>query len=218
MTTHFDPGGDFARVIDRLVRLTLIRPGTLLETAVDHALSHTVRTREAQRSGGRYTSSDVVWHLPAAELPDEPRPGDVLIEASGRRWTILDVQQASLRTRWRCVCRRLAIRDGLNQQIRIERATYHKTAGGAEEAVWQVWRTAVPARIQPLAAETTGRHDRDGTAARFRVFCGDDLRLDHTYRIRGPDGTAYRIAACRKSERIDAVMEIDVVRLGATGG
>ena len=57
----------------------------------------------------------------------------------------------------------------------------------------------------------------------FKVFLAEHVPLYHTHRIIGPDGAVYRILAYRKSERVDALMEIDVVRLsraaseGATG-
>ena len=38
--------------------------------------------------------------------------------------------------------------------------------------------------------------------------------MDHTCRIRGADGTRYRVVGYRKTDRIDALAEIDVVRVG----
>ena len=38
--------------------------------------------------------------------------------------------------------------------------------------------------------------------------------VDHAHRIKGPDGTVYRVTGYRKADRIDALMEIDVVRVG----
>ena len=212
MSTGFHPSSDFARVIDDLAQVTLIRAGTLAETVVNSALSQTIRTREAESSGGRYLSSDVVWHLPAAQLPEAPRPGDVLVE-SGRRWTILDVQQATLRSRWRCVCRELAITAGLDEFVDIEKALYEKTNAGAQRAVWFTWRSGVRAKIQAAASTTGDQHDGNVTTARFTIFCEENLALDHTYRLKGPGGAVYRILACRKTGRVDALMEIDAVRV-----
>lgn len=213
MATGFDPSTDFARVIDDLTQITLIRAGTSTETVINSALSQTIRTREAEHSGGRYLSSDVVWHLPAAQLSEAPRPGDALVEGGGRRWTILDAQQATLRSRWRCVCRDLAIPDGLDEFIDIEKALYQKTPAGSQQPVWYTWRAAVRARIQPADLKAGAEPDRDVTAARFTVFLAEDLALDHTYRLKGPDGAIYRITSCRKAGRIDALMEVDAVRV-----
>ncbi|NUQ66069.1 MAG: hypothetical protein HUU20_26710, partial [Pirellulales bacterium] len=116
MTTAFDPSSDFARVTDGLVRVVIVRAGTPTEVPVEHALRRAVRTREARKSGGRYTASNVVWYLPVAELPESPMPGDVLAEEAGRRWTVLDVQQTAVGSCWRCVCRALAIARGLDQE------------------------------------------------------------------------------------------------------
>ena len=45
------------------------------------------------------------------------------------------------------------------------------------------------------------------------VFLAEDVSVDHTHRIKGPDGTIYRVTGCRKADRIDALLEIDVVRV-----
>ncbi len=213
MTIPFDPAGDFARVTDGLMPVIVQRPGAAAALCVDHALCRAIRTREAEPSGGHYTAANVIWYLPAAELPGGITPADILIDQSARRWTVLDVQSTALRTCWRCVCRVLSITEELDQQIAIEKAEYHKSPGGAEQPVWHTWRAAVRAHIQPIAAASTHEADRDATAARFIIYCRENLSLDHTHRIRGPDGALYRILACRKSDRIDALTEIDVTRL-----
>lgn len=207
----FDPTSDFAELIDALETVTVVRPGSSSSTAVSRALRQPVRTREAAASAGRYTASDVVWHLPVAELPQRPRLGDVIVDAAGQRWTVLDVQQATHGSRWRCVARNLAIAHGLDQYVDIQQATFQKSDTGASEPTWRPWRTGVPARIQPQRLEVAGKHNRLTAVARVTVFLADRLALDLTHRIRGPDGTVYRILAVRQADRIDALMEVDVV-------
>lgn len=213
MTLDFDPSDDLASVADGLQSVTVKRPGSSESTEVTHALMRAVRTRELEESNGRYTAGDVAWHLPASELAAPPRPGDVIVDADGRRWTVLDVQQTVLGSRWRCVARNLAVVHGLDTYVDVEQATYTKGTGGAERATWHVWRTGLAARIQPAEIQVKDEHDRRTTAARFKVFLAEDLELDHTHRIKGPDGAIYRILACRKAERIDALAEIDVLRV-----
>ena len=209
----FHPGNDFLMVADGLSAVTVMRPDGSLSTEVAHALRQEIRTEEAKRSRGRYTASDAVWHLPAAELPERPRLGDVVVDATGQHWTILNVQEATQGSRWRCVTRNLAIVHGLDQTVTIEKATYTKSPSGASETTWQPWRTGLPARIQPRRLEVEERHDRLSTAAKFTVFLAENVAVDHTHRIQGPDGTRYRILGSRRTERIDALMEIDVIRL-----
>ena len=143
-----------------------------------------------------------------------PRPGDVIVDEDGRRWTVLDVQEMTLDGRWRCVARNLAVAHGLDQYVDIEKATYAKGEGGADEPTWRVWKTGLRARIQPARVEVRDEHDRRATAAGFQVFLAEDVALDHTHRIKGPDGAVYRVTGCRKADRIDALVEIDVVRTG----
>lgn len=209
----FTPGDDFVAVTDGLSPLTLTRPDGSLSLNVAHALRRAMRTRESRRSGGRYTASDVVWHLPADELTEKPRLGDLLVDAQGQRWTILQVQEAAQGSRLRCVTRNLAIAEGLDQTVDIEKATYSKSPSGALDTTWAPWLTGLPARIQPQRQEVENLHDQQVATAQCTVFLADNLALDPSHRIKGPGGTRYRILGSRRAERIDALLEIDVVRI-----
>ena len=213
MTLDFNPGDDLADVMDGLTSVTLLRPGSSNTIDVAHALCRTVRTREIRKSEGRYTAGDVAWHLPDGELSWPPRVGDVIVDADDRRWTVLDVQATTLEGRWRCVCRNLAVEQGLDQYVDVEKATYQKGDSGADQPTWQAWKTGLRARIQPVETRMTHEHERRTSQTAFRIFLLEDVLLDHTHRVRGPDGTVYRVVGCRKSERIDALMEIDVRRV-----
>ena len=213
MTLEFDPSDDLGGVVDGLTSATVRRPGSSTSTEVAHALRRPVRTREAQKSQGRYTASDVVWHLPSSETSTPPRPGDVIVDEEGQRWTVLDVQEATLGGRWRCVARNLAVVHGLDQYVDVEKAAYAKGDGGADRPTWRAWKTGVRAKIQPARVQVEDEHERRVAVAGFKVFLASDLPVDHTHRIRGPDGTVYRVTGCRKADRIDALVEIDVVRI-----
>ncbi len=206
----FDPSDDFAVVIDGLTAVTVLRPDTAARTAVAHALRQAQARMPGQALPPR-EAANVVWHLPAAELPDAPRPGDLILDAA-TRWTILDVRRATLGDRWRCACRDLALEHGLDAYVDVEKVTFVKGSGGADEPSWQVWKTGLRAKIQPQAATVGQKQERQLTAARFTVFLADDLPLDHTHRIKAADGTIYTVLARRKAERIDALLEVDVVR------
>jgi hypothetical protein len=176
-------------------------------------LRQAIHTREAERSQGRYTAADVGWSLPASEIPEPLRPGDAIVDAGRQRWTMLEVSQLAHRSRWQCVARNLAIFHGLNDTIDLEQAEFAKGDGGAEEPTWQIWQAGLRARIQPAEAEMCVDHNRKTTAQRFKIFLEDAVSLDETMRIRGPDGTIYAITAYRKAEAIEALMEIDAVRV-----
>ena len=212
MTLAFDPGDDLADVADGLVEVTVTRPRSSFSAQVTGALRRAINTRQLEQSGGRYTAGDATWYLPASQLTSQPRLGDVIVEGDDQRWTVLEVRKTAGDNTWRCVCRNLAVAEGLNEYIDIEKATYAKSDGGAHEPTWRVYRAGLRARIQPLRQEVKDDRQRRVTAATFKVFVAGDVDVDHTYRIKGPDGTIYRVTGCRKAERIDALVEIDVVR------
>jgi hypothetical protein len=209
----FDPADDFPNTSDGLTSVTVTRPGGSSCSEVSHALRRPIRTREAEKSGGRYTASDVTWHLPASELSAAPRPGDVIVDAEGQRWTLLDVTQTTLGARWRCVSRNLAVVHGLDAYVDVEKAEYAKGTGGADQPTWHTWRTGLRAKIQPARILVRNEHQRQVTAAGFKVLLLDHVDVDHTCRIKGSDGTLYRVVGYRKADRIDALVEIDVVRV-----
>jgi len=213
MTLDFDPRDDLVEVADGLEPVTVARPGSSATTALGHTLRRGVTTREAERSAGRYTAADVAWHLPAAELPDPPRPGDVILDAAGRRWTVLEVQATTLDGRWRCVSRDLVLVHRLDDYVDILQAEHVKGEGGAAEPTWHTWKTGLRARIQPALSEVKDEHLRAITRRMVLVYLAEDVALDHRHRIRGPDGSVYRVTAVRKAQRIDTVTEIDAVRV-----
>jgi len=214
MALSFDPGEDLAQVADGLEAVTLTRPGSSVAVAIGRALRSAVGDRLIAESAGRYMSTDMAWHLPAAELPEEPQSGDVIVDAEDRRWTVLDVEKKSLGTRWRCVARNLAVLHGLDAYVDLEKAVVSKGPAGAEKLRWRTWRTGLSARIQPVEAAIRGEQDRRVTETRFKIFLAQHLPLDRSHRVRGPDGAIYRIAGVRKPDRIDALVEIDAVKLG----
>jgi hypothetical protein len=207
-----DPSDDFLGVIDGLTPVAVLRTGTAARTEVAHALRQAGRARQSGRSPEPLAEADAVWHLPAAELPEAPRPGDVILDAGGTRWTILDVRHATLGSRWQCSARDLALHHGLDAYVDIEKVEYVKGSGGADEPSWHVWKTGLRARIEPQSAAVGQKQDRQVTTARFTVFLADDLSVDHTHRIKAADGTLYTVTGYRKADRIDALMEIEVVR------
>jgi hypothetical protein len=111
------------------------------------------------------------------------------------------------------VSRNLAIVHGLDQHVDIEQAIYAKGEHGAEQAAWRPWRTGVAARIQPVQSTAAEEHQRRVTTAAFVVYLAESLAVDHTHRIKSPDGTVYRVVGSRRAERIDALMEVDAVRV-----
>jgi len=225
----FDPSGDFTTVTDGLEAVVLLRRGRTSAgdgTAISHALRRVTTAGEADvfnrsdvrkrvAGGGRYTAADVVWHLPAAELADPPEPGDAILDAAGRRWTILDAQYAALGSRWKCNARNIAIAYGLDDTIAVLKAV--ELGGDPPETAWRTWRTGVRARIQPGETTVNREDETPLTTRRYRIFVEENLDLDHTYCLRGADGTIYTIVSTLGAERIGELQVITAERRGVSG-
>ena len=167
MTLVFDPGEDFAQVADGQETVTLTRPGSSTESVL-HALRVPIRSRLIAEPGGHYATSDVAWHIRAAEFSAEPRSGDVIVDAAGRRWTVLDVEITLHGSCRRCLARNLAVFHGMDAYVDIEQSTIGKGLAGAETRDWQTWRTGLAARIQPVETRVHSEHDRRVTRRRFK--------------------------------------------------
>jgi DNA-binding GntR family transcriptional regulator len=105
MSTSLNIADDLITVADGLEPLMLRRAASNVETQIAHALRRPVSKNESASSGGTVLHSDVRFHLPVVELSVAPATDDVLIDATGRNWTILQVKSATCATRWECLCR-----------------------------------------------------------------------------------------------------------------
>ncbi|MBN2581413.1 MAG: hypothetical protein JXB10_20700 [Pirellulales bacterium] len=224
---NFDPQADFARIIDGTESVTLLRrgstpgaEGTLIAHALRRATDAAETTfgnrsevRKHADSDAHARAADVSWHLPVVELPEAPQLGDVLLDAAGCRWTILEVHDATLHSRWRCTTRELAIANGLDNTVTILKAEYAKGASGAAEATWRVWRTGVRARLQPFDVQVAVEHGASGAKRRYRLLLEENLTLDHTIRIQGADGSQYRILWAAEGPRLGELQTAEVIPL-----
>ena len=221
MTSMFDPTSDLANVADGTEPVTLLRRGKSAGGSgerIAHALRRAITTGEAAivnqgnvhkvvASGGQCTAADLVWHLPAAELAEPPRLGDVIVDGGSGRWTILAVKRTTLGARWRCETRNVSIAFGLDDTITVLKMT--GMTDGYGMPIWRTWKTGVRARIQPEATKIVSGTDTPHTTASYRIFVEEDLELDHTCSIRGPDGALYTITGTSGGSRIGEVQVID---------
>lgn len=219
MSLDFDPSADLTAVGDGTETVTLLRRGSTPGaggTVIAHAIRRAITAGQAAIvnrgdvrknvvSGGMYTAVDLVWHLPVAELPESPRLGDVILDGDNQQWTILTVKQATLGARWRCETRNVSVAFGLDDTISVLKEV--------SPSNWRTWRTGVRARIQPIETKIDADDEFPSTTTRYRIFVEEDLDLDHTCSIRGPDGTIYSVTSTVGAQRIGElqVIEAEVV-------
>jgi hypothetical protein len=183
VSVTLDLSTDFATVTDGLAKV--IVDGF----DVDACLRRAVSVREAAASGGKYLSTDVAFHLDAQELP-APSIGGKITDVDGE-WTILGIDWQTLVNRWRCVSRKLSIANGI--LVTIQRATYTKSATGAEEPTWADTAANVLARIQLTGAEMEVVNTNRTSRIDARVFFATEQTLGPSYRILGSGGQILKV-------------------------
>ncbi len=223
----FNPASDLPAIADGLETVTLRRrgdppgaPGTAIERALRLAVvrrepivGNRYEVRRRVDTFGRFTAGDVVWRLPTGVLAAPPGVGDVLLDAGGRRWTILEVEEPRLAACWRCTARDLALAYSLDDSVAVLEPVYAKGGGGAAEATWVIGRTGVRASIQPIRDAPAVNHSVRLAVRRVRILLAEDLDLSAAHRIRGPDGTVYRILAVAGRERLGEPQTIEAETL-----
>jgi hypothetical protein len=215
MSLNFDPSDDLGNVADGVETITLLRRGSTIGeagevvtgavrramSAAEAAIVTSGDVRKNVAGDGQHTALSVVWHLPVAQLAVAPRLGDVILDGENRRWTILEVKHTTLGVRWRCETKEVAIAYGLDDTIVVLKTSDNST--------WNVWRTGVRARIQPLKTEVATTNSVTATTRYCRIFVEENLDLSHLCRIRGPDGTLYSIVSTYGAERIGELQTIE---------
>jgi hypothetical protein len=214
MTTNFTTTDDFAAITDGLESVTLLRretpggPGETIARALRRAMGVAEVIGDNRRnveSDGRYTAADVSWSLPAAELANPPRLGDVLQDGAGRRWTILDARLVALGDRWRCFTRELSIAFGLEDLIDVLEVD--------ESGEWSVVREGVRGRIQPRKTKVVTTDSMQTSVRHCQIILEEPFDLDHTNRLRGPDGALYRIVTVAGFTRLGQLQTVDVEKI-----
>jgi hypothetical protein len=212
MADGFNPQSDFAQVADALEPATLRRADGSGSTGLTSALRRAMTTREAAASDGKYTTSDVHWHLAAAELPVSPRLGDQILDADGENWTILETQQATCGSRWKCTTRNLALAGGLNTYITILREVAAKGPSGAVEPTFVPYVSGVRARIQELSAIRGEQHGRQSGTVKAKIYMAQQILVDNGNRIQAADGTLYEVTGYELPDSIASLFTINAIR------
>ena len=92
-----------------------------------------IRGRERSPSGGVYAGYEVRFLVPRATLPPdvEPKPGDVVVDWTLARWTVLTVERNKGNQTLALGCVALTLAYDLRDVITVERATIGANAAGA---------------------------------------------------------------------------------------
>lgn len=213
MSRKLDTTTDFAAVVDHLQAVTLVRPGSSLSLSIDGALRTSTSNSTAQAKLGKYEQHDAVWHLPAT-IPDfTPDLGDEILDAEGRRWTVLAFRRTLDGARWWIVARDMVTAHRLNDFLDIDQATYQLDSRACSYPVWEPWRTGLPARLEVQTVEFQREKEPIGTVREMVVHLSEPLTIDSAYRFRHADGRTFRIVRCRPYQEFGATFQVEVVEI-----
>jgi head-tail adaptor len=212
MTASLDVQTDFSAVADGLEAVTLERADGAGSVAISAALRRAITTREAAISDGKYTTTDVRWHLPAAGLAAAPGLGDRIVDGNDETWTILETQLATCGSRFVCIARNLAVAGGLNTLITIRREIATKGTSGAVDRTWEDYRINVRARIQEQTAERAEQHGRQSGVVTAKVYVAEQILVDNGFQIIAADGTVYEVSGYESPDDIGRLFVINAER------
>ena len=171
------------------IRLRVVRRDKDIDYQMDNVRRHIIQKTEAEESGGAVVARDVVFNIPAAKiLTDvyEPEVGYLILDRAddSRQYTILQVDEASQSSRYRCTCRNLALTDGLSDTIEVWSPTYRKDAAGGDVGEFLPKYQGVQCKVQEVSGTDVEEHSRQGTALEYRITLGRRLYVDSTDQVR----------------------------------
>ncbi len=205
MTIAWNPGGDFATVVDALESIVHWRPGAASGTAIASAWRFAHTTGESVPAGGQVRACDVVWQFEWPENQPDPRPGDWLIDVGEHRWTILTAERLQGLTRWRATARELSVAYHLDAIVQVELGIWEEGEEGPELTGWQVVHPSLLARVQPHEVTVDETTTPPTSTTTYRIFLAEPVELTGLHRIVTPDGKDLRVVKYEAAERIDVL-------------
>lgn len=199
------------------IRLRVVRRDKDIDYQLDNVRRHIIQKTEAEESGGAVVARDVVFNIPAAKiLTDvyEPEVGYLILDRAddSRQYTILQVDEASQSSRYRCTCRNLALTDGLADTIEVWSPTYRKDAAGGDVGEFLPKYQGVQCKVQEVSGTDTTEHTRQGTVLEYRITLGRRLYVDSTDQIRwGKPGTPPTLLNLLSHEGADSLNRLQVL-------
>jgi len=206
MTIALNVATDFVDVVDGLEAVTFLERGGGTTQAITKALRRQISRREAEASNGKYQASDTIWHVSQTELASQPQPGATITDGEGTIWTALESSRDTLTSRWRCVCRNLAIAAGLDQLITIQKANWQAGRGGDAQPNYSDWKLNVPASIQPMDAAINGDNQLRHADTRYSIRLAVDHEITADHRVKDVDGNVYKIESFADKEQLGQFM------------
>lgn len=182
MSFFLDLDDDF-EVFDNQESVKLTLAGTST-TVVTCALRRQLSVREAAASGGAYTVRDVNFHIPRSGVcKSPPGVGSLLETESSEIFTILQVDKATLKSRFKCTCREPILQSDLDEDLVIESVTYLRDRMNSPYEQWNSrqnikGKVYVNANMDEIKLET--RRDMKDVS----IYLAGSPEIESNWRIR----------------------------------
>ena len=211
---------------DNVQAVVLTSRATLANTTfpITIAKRRAPKFSELAPSGGVYTKLDLVWLLPqklvtaaGATGNKKPKPGD-LITAEGVDWTILEAEDNTLRSTWRCMTRDLILAYDLRGVLSVKRPPAATATDAATGRVftYETIYSGIPCRFQETSAEVGEERGKRVTIKHYTVTVNQRLRLTIEDQIVDEDGEIYEVTGWDNADRIDQLMTIEARKAWGT--
>jgi len=213
------PTGQNYTAWDNTEAITFIRHGKLIddEYPIATAKRRNPSFKEMAASGGVYTGQDLVWLVPATLLTAaglaDVKPADIIRDANGVVWTVLERSLNTLRSTWRCVTRDLILAYDLRDTLSVRRPQALTTdAAATREYVYDTIYTAIPCRFQAQGDEVSDERGQRLTVSKYSVWVGQRLYLTNEDQIVDEAGNIYELKSTQDADRIDQLQRLDCER------
>lgn len=174
------------------------------------AIPSALKTWEIEKSKGAYRAGDMRLHAQAAAFPLPPKPGDTALRADGSALIVLAATEATIRTRYACVVRSLAIAGATTVTAELMMLSGRLDAMGVEIMEYVPTGQSWTAQLQPLDVPMIeSEDDRLRAAQTFRLYLPvrPVLSPRSAFRV---GGKLYRWKASADADRIDLLPNVDL--------
>lgn len=173
------------------VQLTLAGTNVTFEVC---ALRRQVSVREAAASGGAYTARDVNFSVPRKSVcKTPPGVGSLLVTQDQEYFTIVGVDVASFKSRYRCYCRAPVLASELSELLTIEEPTYLRDRTNAPYESWTPAYANVLGKVYESESQDVIVNEDRQKVPHVMIYLKGQYDIQPNFRIRDSKGNLYLI-------------------------
>lgn len=193
MSFFLDLDDDFD-VFDNTEEVTLTQVGTNVAVEVC-ALRRQISVREAAASGGAYTAGDVAFSIRRSKVcKTPPGVGSLITTADAELFTILGVDLASLKSRFRCHCRQPIMQTNLDQLLDIQEPQYLLDTMDAPYTEWVTLHQKVRGKVYTVSEANQVARDTRDIDPKVMIYLVDVSDVRPNFRIKDEAGVYYNVS------------------------